>query len=187
MRPAAASRTGGDSSDGLNTSADGSAPTILSVTKSAFRWAQGGFSLASPVIGLAGVAVVWSFVDLAWLWARRGHATFLGVDGPFAGDQLQYLSWIRESGEHFFVNNLYDGSTQHALFVHPMFLVSGALWRLGMPLALAFQIWKPITAVALVVAYTAVVRASVDGRAARLAAVSVALFSATPLVLLFAS
>src|SRR5437870_784388 len=96
------------------------------------------------VMGVAVLAALWSMVDLVALRFLRGNRVMVGVDGPFAADQLFYLSWIRESGDHILVRNLYDGSTQNAWFIHPMFLASGALWRAGMPLVLSYQLWKPI-------------------------------------------
>ena len=97
-------------------------------------------------------------IDLVALRLTRGDRVMVGVDGPFAGDQLQYLSWIRESGDHVLTRNLYSGSIQPMAFLHPMFLLSGALWKVGVPLVFAFQIWKPVVVVALVLAYDAVVR-----------------------------
>jgi hypothetical protein len=93
------------------------------------------------------------------------------------------MMWIRESGHHVAVNNLYDGSIQHGWFVHPMFLVSGWLWRLGVPLVLSFQLWKPVVVVALVLSYDTFVQATVGDNAGRRAsALVLGLFAASPLI-----
>jgi hypothetical protein len=132
------------------------------------------------------LVMVWSFTDLAWLWLNRHGWVVVGVDGPFASDELQYVSWVRESGQHLLVNNLYAGSVQHAWFLHPMFLISGALWRLGVPLSVALQVWKPVAAVGLVLSYGIVVRRLLESEGARTAALLLALFSASPLLVLTA-
>lgn len=111
-------------------------------------------------------------VVLTELLGRDG--VFLGSDGPFAGDQLQYLSWIRESGEHGAVRNMFDGQSEPAPFVHPMFLASGLLWRAGAPLAWSLLIWKPIALGVLIAGGWAFVRHYL-GAAPRLAVLALAI------------
>lgn len=128
-----------------------------------------------PWPGLIAVAVcslAVSTVVLADLVRRDG--VFLGSDGPFAGDQLQYLSWIRESGEHGFVRNMFNGQGEPAPFVHPMFLLSGLLWRAGVPLAWTLLIWKPIALGVLITGGWAFVRRHLGGTP-RLAALALAI------------
>ena len=31
-----------------------------------------------------------------------------GADGPLAGDQLQYLAWVRDAGSHGLASNLFE-------------------------------------------------------------------------------
>ena len=135
------------------------------------------------VIVVAVLAAVWAMVDLMALMFLRGDRVMVGVDGPFAADQLQYLTWIRESGDHILVHNLYDGSIEPGWFVHPMFLVSGGLWRAGVPLVLSFQLWKPVVVGVLVLSYDTLVREIVGEHALRrFSALVLGLFAASPLI-----
>jgi hypothetical protein len=108
-----------------------------------------------------------------------------GADGPFAGDQLQYLSWIRDEGSHFLAANDFTIAPHHADFLHPMFVVSGALWRTGSSLALAFQIWKPVAILSLFAGVVAYVRRLLHGRGAQPSAIVIALFFSAPVAALF--
>ncbi|MCX6387384.1 MAG: hypothetical protein NTX07_01480 [Solirubrobacterales bacterium] len=59
-----------------------------------------------------------------------------GADGLFPPDQLQYLTWIREAGDHWLIGNRFDMRTDHRVFLHPGFLLSGLVHRwLGASLA----------------------------------------------------
>lgn len=126
------------------------------------------------------IATTISFGFTVRLARRPGR--FLGADGPFAADQLQYMSWIRESGEHFIVRNLFAGADAGIGYVHPMFAISGLLWRLGLPMTYAFLLWKPVALAVLIVGSWQVIRRSLDGGSARLVALALALFSAPPIL-----
>ncbi|MEI7559143.1 MAG: hypothetical protein WCJ63_00995 [Actinomycetes bacterium] len=69
-----------------------------------------------------------------------------GADGLFPPDQLQYLTWIREAGDHWLIGNRFDMRTDHRVFLHPGFLLSGLVHRwLGASLAVSFiAVWKPL-------------------------------------------
>ena len=82
-----------------------------------------------------------------------------GADGLFPPDQLQYLTWIREAGDHWLIGNRFDLRTDTRVFLHPGFLISGLVHRwFGVSLAVSFiAIWKPLAvAVAFIgcLAYT---------------------------------
>ncbi|CAB4859117.1 unannotated protein [freshwater metagenome] len=69
-----------------------------------------------------------------------------GADGLFPPDQMQYLTWIREAGDHWLIGNEFDMRTDHRVFLHPGFLLSGIVHRwLGASLAVSFiAVWKPL-------------------------------------------
>jgi len=102
--------------------------------------------------GVAGVLLAWSAIPLALLAlhiARHG-GVWSGSEGALAGsDQQLYLAWIRESGSDILISNEFRIGDSKGVFLHPMFLVSGLLWQLGVPLKLALLLWKPIAAAVL--------------------------------------
>ena len=69
-----------------------------------------------------------------------------GADGLFPPDQLQYLTWIREAGDHILIGNRFDLRTDTRVFLHPGFLISGLVHRwFGVSLAVSFlAVWKPL-------------------------------------------
>src|SRR4051794_14991876 len=71
-----------------------------------------------------------------------------GADGLLAGDQLQYLTWVREASAHGLVGNRFDLAPGDRPFLHPGFLISGLLHDLGLSVPLSYLLWKPV-AVAL--------------------------------------
>lgn len=113
-----------------------------------------------------------------------GHGGVLtGVNGGDYFDQFQYLAWIRDEGSHLLASNLWvTGSTPHD-YLHPMYLISGLLWRLGLNIQLAYILWKPVAVLVLFLGFAVYVRETVEGgRWARMAAVALALFYVTPLL-----
>jgi hypothetical protein len=105
-----------------------------------------------------------------------------GADGPLAGDQLQYLAWVRDAGSHGLASNLFELRPSAHAFAHPMFTPSGLLWRLGVPLAVAYWIWKPVAVAVLFAGAVALAARLLPGeRLTQGAAVALALFSFTPI------
>jgi hypothetical protein len=96
------------------------------------------FELAALLV-LAGLSLV---VFAALL--TKGRA-LTGADGVLASDQLQYFTWIREASEHGLIGNRYDFAPDDHTFLHPGFLLSGALHAVtGISVPLSFQLWKPV-------------------------------------------
>jgi hypothetical protein len=96
------------------------------------------------------VLAVLAGLSLAVLAAllTKGRA-LTGADGVLASDQLQYFTWIREASEHGLIGNRYDFAPDDRTFLHPGFLISGALHAVtGLSVPLTFLLWKPV-AVAL--------------------------------------
>src|SRR5947208_1617864 len=93
-----------------------------------------------------GVLAVLAATSLALLvpLLTRGRP-LSGSDGFFPADQLQYFAWIREAAHHGLIGNLFDLAPQHRVFLHPGYLLSGALARVtGISYPLAYQLWKPV-------------------------------------------
>jgi hypothetical protein len=123
---------------------------------------------------LSGVLILWALLPLLALEiyaaAHGGRAT-----GVFSSlipeDQLQYFAWIRESGDHGAISNLFDNAPPHHVFVLPPFLLSGVLWRMGLPLPVAYHVWTVVGAIVLVASVSAFMRRSFAPRDARFATV----------------
>jgi hypothetical protein len=130
--------------------------------------------------------VLWALapIAVAAVYASRhgGQAT-----GAFSSlvveDQFQYFAWIRESGDHLAISNLFNTSPPTHVFVYPPFLLSGALWRLGLPLAVAYHLWTLVAAAALTASVAAYARRFFSGGAWS-AAVVLAIVFGTPVAIL---
>lgn len=138
----------------------------------------------------AGVIVVavgaWSLVPLAYLVGEGTPLRLLtGADGPYAGDQLQYMSWIRSVADSGLARNGFDLHAGSHVFAHPMFSLSGVLVWLGVPIQLALLIWKPVTVVALVGGVWAYVVRTLEGVRPRVAGVLLGVFACSPLLFVF--
>jgi hypothetical protein len=91
------------------------------------------------LIALAGL----SAVVLAALLTKGRALT--GADGLLASDQLQYFTWIRQASEHGLIGNEYDMAPDNRVFLHPGFLISGALHAAtGITVPLSYLLWKPV-------------------------------------------
>ena len=141
-----------------------------------------------PERAVLAVLALWSLVPLAVLFVSVGDGlaigsggrTFLGVDGPDVADQLQYMSWLRDAGDHVAFANQFDLAADPHLFVHPMFALSGLVWKLGASVQLSFLLWKPVAVLVLFAGFAAYVRRTVEPGWGRLAALVLALFFFTP-------
>lgn len=138
---------------------------------------------------MLGALVAWTIAPLVLLFvglpgvepASSGGGTFTGSAGLVINDHAQYISWIREAGEHLLFSNRFDVLADPNLFLHPMWALSGMLWKLGASLQLAFGLWKPVGLVILVAGFVAYVRRTIEpGSWARAAALGMALFFVTP-------
>lgn len=100
----------------------------------------------------ASVLLLWSLIPLAFLLvhiARHG-GVWSGSEGLLAGsDQQLYLAWIRESGSDVLISNEFRIGDSRGVFLHPMFLISGGLWRAGVPIEFTLLLWKPVAAAVL--------------------------------------
>jgi hypothetical protein len=150
----------------------------------------------SPVemVLLAGLAA-WALFPLVLLLVHAGqlHARFtgadglIGADGVLGADQLQYLAWARDAGAHGgLTSDLFSFSQGGHVYLQPMFAISGALFRLGLSLPLAYLLWKAVGIVAVGLAAIAWARRFFgDELRARAATVTISLFLCTPLAALY--
>ena len=150
----------------------------------------------SPVetVLLAGLAA-WALFPLVLLLVHAGqlHARFtgadglIGADGVLGADQLQYLAWARDASAHGgLASDLFSFSQGGHVYLQPLFAITGALYRLGLSLPLAYLLWKPVGILALGLAAVAWARRFFgDQLAARAAVVTISLFLFTPLAALY--
>src|SRR5688572_16122503 len=81
---------------------------------------------------LAAVSVLAAWLAMvAILHARSTGLTWTGTDGPYLGDQMQYLGWISDASDDLRIGNPFRIEDSPDRFVHPGLAISGALHRLG--------------------------------------------------------
>ena len=115
---------------------------------------------------------------LVRVWSRGGVVT--GADGFLVTDPMQYLNWLRQSGDYGAAANLYDLAPGPRNFVHPGLLVSGLLHRAGAGIVVAYQLWKPVAVAALFFGSFYFAGRFLTRARDRRTAVVLALFFATP-------
>jgi hypothetical protein len=140
-------------------------------------------SLRAAVYALLVVLALWTLVPIVViaLHALETHQRLTGADGILGADQLQYLSWARDAGLHGLASDLFELRANGHAYLEPMFAITGWLWRLGVPLTVAYWLWKPVAIVVLFVGARAWTRRLLpgDGRG-QVAALALALFMLTP-------
>jgi len=134
-------------------------------------------------------ALIWAALPIAVLAIHtlRHGGVLTGTDGPLPGaDQLFYMDSIRQSGTHLLIADHFDLVIGQAVFLHPLYLLAGIVWRLGVPLQGAFWALSLIAAPALALGALALGARCLDGTRERAAAVAVGMFFMSPLVPLLA-
>jgi hypothetical protein len=127
--------------------------------------------------------LVWALIPVAFLLVRGAihHESLSGGEGLAAADQLQYLAWIRSLGEHGLAADGFDLHAGNHVFLHPMFVISAALWRAGVNIAVSYLLWLPVAVAALFIGARRFVVATLESPPARTAALVLAIFFVTPL------
>jgi len=144
----------------------------------------------AAAIAIAAIVLAWTFAPyiLTALDAAAHHETFLGVAGYYPMDGLQYLAWVRDAHDGL-IRSLY-GSAGHAVFVHPMFSLTGVVrGTLGVSPAAIMAFWDGVAALVLLGGCVSLVTRYIpSGRVGRRAvALLLALFGGlTPAVVLLA-
>jgi hypothetical protein len=131
-----------------------------------------------------GELVIFALLALLSVWVPAwliGHAlahgeTWTGADGLHASDQLQYLAWIRDAGQHVLISNLFELRPTAASFLHPGFLLSGVITDLGVSPTVAYLLWAPVALVAIFLAVRAYVHRHIVTVFERRVALILALF-----------
>ena len=121
--------------------------------------ATGPRASRAEIVLLAALAA-WALFPLVLLLAHAAHThtTFtgadglIGADGVLGADQLQYLAWVRDAGSHGLASDLFSFGPSGHVYLEPLFTISGLLWRAGLSLQLAYLVWRPLAAVALLAA-----------------------------------
>jgi hypothetical protein len=126
--------------------------------------------------------VLWAAAPLVYLLLRAAahHESLSGGDSLFGADQLQYLSWIRSSGEHVLASNGFALRLGGQVFLQPMFVISGLLWHAGMNIALSYLLWLPVAVAALYVGFRKFIFRMISSPLGRSVALILALFFVTP-------
>ncbi len=130
----------------------------------------------------AGSLVVLSGLSLVVLAAllTKGRA-ITGADGLLASDQLQYFTWIRQASEHGLIGNEYDMAPDDRVFLHPGFVLSGALVAaLGISVPLSYLLWKPVAVGVVFAGALLYVRRLLPPGGQRQAALVLVLFAVMP-------
>jgi hypothetical protein len=133
---------------------------------------------AGVLLALTGFGFAVLVALLTRVIVRGGVAT--GADSYVVVDQLQYLNWIRQSAHHGGVQNLYDLAGSPHSFVHPGVLLAGLLHRLGLGVAPAYHVLKPIAILAMFTGTLLWTRRFLVSTADRRLALILALFAITP-------
>jgi hypothetical protein len=132
------------------------------------------------ILGTLAVLSMW-LGGAMFLRARHLGLHWTGTDGPFIGDQMQYLGWIRDAADNLRIGNPFRIEHGPELFVHPGLAISGLLTRLGLSAATSYLLWKPVAVLVLFFAVRAYVHRLVPGKRARLAALALALIGLSPM------
>jgi hypothetical protein len=134
------------------------------------------------------VAVLVAFAGLSvWLLyflaSRNGpNHLWTGTDGPYIGDQMQYLGWIQDAGHHFLIGNPFNTKRETGDFLNPFLLFSGVLTRFGLSAAASYLVWKPVAILMFFAAAHAYVNRLLGTTAQRRSALVIALFFLSPVV-----
>jgi len=136
-------------------------------------------ALTTWELALLAALAFWMLTPLVVLVAAGG-GDFNGTYGIQVDDQFQYMSFVREAGEHLLISNRFDVAPGPHVFLHPMFLASGLLWKLGASIQVAFLAWQPFAAAVLFFASAAYVRRLLGQGAAAGIALLLGLFFFTP-------
>ncbi len=131
------------------------------------------------LLALAALALAPLAGLLLRVWSKGGVIT--GGDGFLVTDPLQYLNWLRQSGQSGAAANLYDLAPSSHSFVHPGLLISGLLYRVGFGVVLAYLIWKPLAVAALFAGAFLFAGRFLARAGDRRAAIICALFFASPI------
>jgi hypothetical protein len=105
---------------------------------------------------------------------------WIGAEGTRLPDQMQFLGWVRDAGDGGLIGNLFQVPAGDGVYLHPGFAFSGAMERAGLPVGLAYLVWKPVAVLAIFFAVRGYVRRVLTTVVQRRAALVLALFYVAP-------
>ena len=114
------------------------------------------------ILGALAVLSMW-LGGAMYFRARHLGLRWTGTDGPFIGDQMQYLGWIRDAADNLRIGNPFRIEHGPEAFVHPGLAISGVLTRFGLSAATSYLLWKPVAVVVLFFGVRAYVHRLVGG------------------------
>lgn len=126
----------------------------------------------------------WALVPVALL---IGHTilhggVLVGSNGPGAGgDQLFYMSEIRQSGTHLLIGDQYAIGLGHDVFLDPFYLLGGVLWLIGLPLQAAFWTLDLLAVLAVAAGTVALAARAFTSSRQRAATLALALLYFSPI------
>jgi hypothetical protein len=142
--------------------------------------------LERPTFLVSLLFVLWAVAPLVVLLIRAATegGTFGGADSALSvGDQYRFLAWIRDAGDHVLISDSYAPGPEEHVYLNPLFLLSGQIWKLGLSLQFAYLVWKPVALGMLLVGFVAyIARRLAGGPWGRAAALALALFFFTPVL-----
>ena len=129
-------------------------------------------SAAVMLVGLGAVAAVrLKHPDRVWTGA---------IGGGTPEDAQQYLAWFVDASHHLLVGNLFDLAAPSRTYLNPLISVSGALYRLGLPIEYCYAIWVPVAIVLLLFGTVKLCHRFLNTTAERTCALAIALLYAFP-------
>jgi hypothetical protein len=151
------------------------------------RVTRGELALLAALVGWGLFGVVLLLIHAADTHTRlTGADGLIGADGELGGDQLQYLAWIRDASAHGLAADLFRLTDIRRVYLQPLFTISGGLYRLGVPLPIAYMVFKPVAIAVLGAGAVAWARRMFGVQAgARAATVALCLFLSAPATELF--
>lgn len=155
------------------------AGSLLGSTRRSWRNLDGWEILILAVF--AGLSI-WVLAYDLWQAAALGHV-WTGSDGIYPVDQLQYMAWVRDASHHLLVSDMYVLRPTPHDYLEPLVALAGGLTALGMAPWAALLVFQPVAVAAIFFAIRAYIHRSLSGRWERRAALVLALFFGSFVVL----
>ena len=146
---------------------------------------SGGAELVRAQAPVLALMVAWTALPVVALvvWVTSHGGVLTGANGYDTFDQEQYLAWIRDAGSHVLASNLWRIAATPHDYLQPMYLISAGIWRLGVPLPVAYMVFKPVALAVLFLGCAWYCPASAAGsRWMQAAALLIAVFYLSPVL-----
>ncbi len=129
----------------------------------------------------------WSLGPMLIILAKARGDFWLGSDYLGAVDHLYYLAAIREAAQHLLISDRFDIPGNPAIYLHPLFALSGGLVRTGVDVRLALAVWKPVAVLVLGGGVALYCQTRLQGIGNRVAAFALGLFLFAPQVVVLSA